>query len=128
MAGVAICAAMLLYGLREMTDYMAWNNARWSAARQLVARNVPPEIIDAGFEWVGWHEFESALPVSIAKGKGRDLRAWTTETPDEYRLAFSPLDGYSVIDVVPYAGSPLAPARRLYLLRSPHGKRRTVSP
>jgi hypothetical protein len=116
--GISVCALMLVYGLREMADYMAWNSARWSAGRALVAQGVPPEAIDGGFEWIGWYEFESALPVAIANGRRSDLFAWTTVNRHAYRLAFSPVAGYDVIGWVPYRGSLLDPGGQIYILRA----------
>jgi hypothetical protein len=119
-AGGGVCALMLAYGCREMSDYMAWNAARWTAGQRLVAQGVRPEAIDGGFEWAGWYEFESALPVAIANGKGADLFGWMTVNRHDFRLAFSPAAGYEVRGSVPYRGSPLAfvPAGRIYLLEA----------
>jgi hypothetical protein len=119
LAGGCVCALMLAYGCREMSDYMAWNTARWAAGRALVAQGVRPEAIDGGFEWAGWYEFETALPAAIAGGKGADLFGWTTIYRHQFRLAFSPMAGDRVLGSVPYRGSRLAfdPEGHVYSLR-----------
>jgi hypothetical protein len=116
-ASGCVCALMLAYGCREMADYMAWNSARWVAGRTLVAQGVRPEAIDGGFEWAGWYEFESALPVAIARGKGGDLFGWMTLNPHPFRLAFSPLAGYEVLGSVPYRAPLLDPGGQIYVLK-----------
>jgi hypothetical protein len=120
LVGGCVCALMLAYGCREMSDCMAWNTARWVAGRTLVAEGVRPEAIDGGFEWAGWYEFESALPAAIANGKGRDLFGWMSINSHDFRLAFSPMAGYEVLGSVPYHGSRFAldPEGQIYFLRA----------
>lgn len=101
-AGVVTCAVFLVYSLTGMNDCLHWNLARWTAGRRAVARGVAPGEVDGGFEWLGWYEFESALPRAIAAGQGRDLWAWTRVTPKRYRLSFTPLPESRVVDRVPY--------------------------
>jgi Dolichyl-phosphate-mannose-protein mannosyltransferase len=118
-AGLVLCSLMLLYGLREMADHMAWNRARWMAGKRLVAEGVPPERIDGGFEWVGWYEFDSGLAAARAGGHHPDLFEWMKVTPDCYVLAFSPLAGYAELGSTPYSAWPRAAHGRIYALRSP---------
>ena len=61
-AAVVVSAALMLYTIVGMGDYLAWMTARWNAAEALVAQGIAPESIDAGIEWVGWHELETAQP------------------------------------------------------------------
>ncbi len=96
------CAVIGAYTLIEMGDHMAWNEARWQAGEKLVAQGILPGQIDGGMEWLGWHEFETALPRAIAAGKEKELWAWENVTPHLYWLAFEPIEGYSVIDRVEY--------------------------
>lgn len=116
--GLAACLAFFVYGARELSDYMAWNSARWSAASELVAQGVDPAHIDGGFEWIGWHEFNSALPAAIAQGHGRELFGWMRITPDRYRIAFSPIQGHALVDSVPYQGSFFNEAGAVFVLET----------
>lgn len=115
--GLSACLAMLAYSLIEMGDHMAWNAARWKAGERLMALGVPPQEIDGGFEWVGWYEFENALPVAIAHGDGDDLLAWMRITPDRYTLAFEPLDGNTVIDHISYCSPMIGCTGSIYVLQ-----------
>lgn len=115
--GFTVCAAMLVYSLYEMSDHMAWNAARWAAGEKLVAQGIAPEAIDGGFEWVGWYEFETALPVAIARGQKDNLFAWLTVTPDQYRLAFEPLKGYTVFQSVTYHVPVFGREAEIYILQ-----------
>jgi len=118
-AGLAICAAMLAYSLYEMADHMAWNTARWAAGEKLVAGGVSPEAIDGGFEWVGWYEFETALPVAIARGQSESLFAWQTVTPDQYKFTFEPLAGYTIFQSVVYRVPVFDREAEIYVLQPP---------
>jgi len=87
-AGALVCAAMLAYTLPEQADYLAWNDARWTLGRRLVDAGVPATEIQGGFEWIGWYDFEKALPLAIAAGHGDDLFCWSDAIPDRYILVF----------------------------------------
>ncbi len=115
--GLGACVAFLAYGLFEMDDHMAWNAARWAAGEQLVAQGAPPDAINGGFEWVGWYEFETALPIAIAHGQRDDLFAWMAVTPDQYTLAFEPLPDYTLRDRFPYQ-TRLGRSGQIYILQS----------
>jgi 4-amino-4-deoxy-L-arabinose transferase-like glycosyltransferase len=90
LAGALVCVAAFAYALREQGDYMAWNEARWQLGRALVQTGVQPEQIQGGFEWLGWYDFERALPAAIEAGRGDDLFGWTSVFPDRYFLSFEP--------------------------------------
>lgn len=99
LAAATVSAAFMLYTLLGMSDYLGWTTARWNAAEKLVAQGVAPESIDGGIEWVGWHEFETALPIARASG---DMLAWTKVNPKVYLLAFEGQPGYEIVAVVTY--------------------------
>ncbi len=114
---LAVCGAMMAYTLIEMDDHMAWNAARWTAGKRLVALGILPEAIDGGFEWNGWYTFETALPRARALGKGDDLWAWMSLTPKQYRLTFAPIEGYTVVDQVVYHTPWLGRSGQIYILK-----------
>jgi len=117
-AGALVCAAMLGYALREQADYLAWNVARWSVGRSLVDAGVPAVEIEGGFEWMGWYDFEKALPLAIAAGREDELFAWVTALPDRFFLAFDtdqPAGGVRVVGTAPYR-TPWGPQGTVYAL------------
>ena len=127
--GACVGAAMLAYSVVEMGDHMAWNTARWRAGERLVERGIPPESIDGGFEWVGWHDFEAAHPKVLAAGKGDDLWAWVHITPKFFLLAFSPGGALRVVDYVEYRSRFSRSFDRIYVLkrgRAQDGARRPI--
>jgi hypothetical protein len=117
--GLGVCATLLVYNLVELGGRMAWTTASWTAGQQLVAQGVPPETIDGGEEWSGWYEFETALPVAIAQGKGNDMFAWRQITPKQYVLAFEPVSGYNVYGQVSYRSPLIGRAGQIYILERP---------
>ncbi|MGP8208536.1 MAG: hypothetical protein ACLQVK_21215 [Acidimicrobiales bacterium] len=46
----------------------AYDAARWSAGHQAVAAGVPAAMVDAGFEWVGSHQSDIAVPGRQVRG------------------------------------------------------------
>ncbi len=84
-----------------------------------MARGVAPTEIDGGIEWVGWYDFEAALPLARASGRGNELFGWMDMTPRIYRLAFAPLPGYIVAGVVDYARPLFARIAHIYILQRP---------
>lgn len=55
----AALAAGLLVGLLSLgtlTVSLAWDTARWQIAEKVTRESgLPPEKVDAGLEWIGWH-------------------------------------------------------------------------
>jgi len=96
-AGALVCGSMLAYTLPEQADYLAWNDARWNVGRQVVRQRVSPVRIDGGFEWVGWFDFERALPIALASGYSDDLWAWMAIFRDRYVLSFEPVKGAPIV-------------------------------
>jgi hypothetical protein len=117
-----VCAGLAAYSLAGLVDHLAWNEARWAAGRALVAEGVPPEDIEGGYEWIGWHEFELAPPPPALPTTGElstefDKEYWYFRAPKYYWLSFTPLPGYSVHASVPYGGA----GSRIYVLFKPDG-------
>ncbi len=112
-----VSAAFLLYNVIGLSDYLGWTSVRWTTAEQLVAQGIPPERIDAGIEWIGWHEFETVLPIARATGLGNDMMAWMHVNPKTYVFAFSQLPGYDVVEEVTYPAWQTANGGHLFVLR-----------
>ena len=128
--GLRPSPALLLLGLLGLglfsvvgtQDWLASNRLRWQLGRELLARGVPPERIDAGMEWDGWELYE----------RGRAFRApprtvdgpfWTqiiAPTIDStYVVAYSPLPGYVVRERRTYRSWLHGGPGYLYLLERP---------
>ena len=128
--GLRPSPALLLFGLLGLglfsvvgtQDWLASNRLRWQLGRELLARGVPPERIDAGMEWDGWQLYE----------RGRTFRApprtvdgpfWTqiiAPTIDStYVVAYSPLPGYVVRERRTYRSWLHGGPGYLYLLERP---------
>jgi hypothetical protein len=62
-AGVlAICALLATLALPLMANSNAFDAARWRAGTLLLSVGVPPDTIDAGYEWVGFHSTVQPRP------------------------------------------------------------------
>jgi 4-amino-4-deoxy-L-arabinose transferase-like glycosyltransferase len=118
-AGALVCTAMLAYALPEQAETLAWNDARWKLGRELVAKGASPQQINGGFEWVGWYDFETALPLSIAAGHHDDLFHWASVLPDRWFMAFQPLGverGRSAVAGVVHYRTRFGPGGDVYAL------------
>ena len=62
-------AGILLFGSWSLSwerEYLARQGAIWDAGRALAAQGIPPEQIDGGYEWNGWHRVELAVEAGRA--------------------------------------------------------------
>jgi hypothetical protein len=91
---VASASLLVLFGTFSVSathDYLAWNRARWRAARDLVeGARVSPSLIDGGFEFNGWYGYDPAYRQSTAK-------SWWWVRDDEYLIPFGAVRGYGEI-------------------------------
>jgi hypothetical protein len=98
-AGSFVFASILIsilafFSTSATHDYLSWNRARWDALDYLVEqKETPPDRIDGGFEFNGWH-FD---PGSEVKPK---RRWWVYD--DTYMVTFGPVRGYETIKRFPY--------------------------
>jgi hypothetical protein len=126
--GLRLSPALLLLGLLPLAlfalagthDWLAHNRLRWQLGRELVARGVPLERIDAGMEWDGWFLYEASrrqrLPPRTPGGP-----FWTqviaTATDSTYVVAFAPLPGYAALERREYPAWLRAEPAYLYVLQ-----------
>lgn len=61
LAAPAVATGLVVVALCVLLNTDAYDAARWQAGRELVARGVPATEIDAGFEWVGFHQHGPAV-------------------------------------------------------------------
>jgi 4-amino-4-deoxy-L-arabinose transferase-like glycosyltransferase len=74
----AFAAAALLgaFTWAGLSDYFAWNRARWSAGMDAVARGVPPEKIENGFDWDGQFSLTRNLAALRRDRAPADIGMW----------------------------------------------------
>ena len=76
-------AALLILALftgAGLSDYFAWNRARWAAGMALVARGVPPDRIENGFDWDAQFSLTQNLAALRAKKPAREIGIWDWQT------------------------------------------------
>ena len=61
-----------LFSLVICQDFMAWNQTRWRAGKELLNEGIPAHTISAGFPWDCWHSYDysKAHPLEITTQKG----------------------------------------------------------
>jgi hypothetical protein len=76
-------AGMIAISVALMLNSFAFDNARWQMGELAVNDGFAPEMVDAGFEWVGAHSAEKAN--LIASGAGSDTWSYRDAFPS-FRL------------------------------------------
>ncbi|MFH1479586.1 MAG: glycosyltransferase family 39 protein [Candidatus Omnitrophota bacterium] len=98
-----------LYSVIISEDTFKWNKASWDMGESLLNKNVPINKIDSGYAWNGWHyskliinePYEYLTPRSH-KPLPFYLRSMFYDIDNEYVVSFSPLEGYSNIEISEY--------------------------
>jgi hypothetical protein len=96
-------AALYIFSVVCLQDYMAWNTTRWAIANRLMnEQGLTAEQIDGGYEFNGW----LTSPYYIERqGAGAFLNAgpmgwWVVE--DRYAISWLPRAGFEKVEEVPY--------------------------
>ena len=109
-----------LYGAVSVQDYLSWNRVRWELSGELLAEGVPPEHIDGGFEWHGWH-FAYKYPRSVKPKRTSPYLLWFTHIIPNldpvYAITFGEVPGYSVLRVREFPTHLPRSDPRMYLLK-----------
>jgi hypothetical protein len=110
--------ALLGLSLLYMLNSFAFDVARWQGGERLVARGIPAERVDAGYEWVGQHQADLPEP-NPPPGNEIFYEAWW---PDRQVCGVvggaPPGAGIPTIDVVPWKLFLVGgPQEQLYLYR-----------
>ncbi|MGE0744755.1 MAG: glycosyltransferase family 39 protein [Rhodospirillales bacterium] len=122
-AGLAAAAPLAWFAVAATHDYLAWNRARWSALDVLTGvHGVPPERIDGGFEFNGWHHYGKA-----PYGGSRPGQSWWWVIDDRFLASFGPLPGYRPVMRAPYR-SWLSGGERAILISERAGAPAPVAP
>ncbi len=113
-AGLAVTAA---FSIGLMWDYWGWHAVRWTEAQALVARGLPLDQLDAGYEWDGWQLSAEAYRYIQAHGVPMTFNPWEYVIDPRVMLTFTVVPGYRVERTLPFF-SPfrLGGADRVYVL------------
>ena len=90
-------AAVGLFAIAALQDYMTWNRARWDAAESLIQEpRITPNQVDGGFEFNGLYTSDMALAKAGTEGLVTRARNWWV-VDDKYAISFLPRDGYRTL-------------------------------
>lgn len=108
-----LLAAMTFFTWAGLTDYFAWNRARWEAGMGVVARGVPAESIENGFDWDGEFSLTRNLALLESRKSAREIGMWDWERLNRIVLettfaAAPPAAGWTMVGRFPYR-TPLVP-------------------
>ena len=109
-AAAAVLAAFTWAGL---SDYFAWNRARWTAGMDAVRRGVPPERIENGFDWDGQFSLTRNLEVLRRGRPAAEIGIWDWQRLNKIVLETTFSDkpteeGWVLVASYPYR-TPLVP-------------------
>jgi hypothetical protein len=90
-AGIAI-AALSLFCVAAMHDYMEWNRIRWDMGRSLLEQGVNPLFIVGGFEFNAWYNYDTF----VARGNIANVYHWWYDRRD-YIISTSLQQGYDLL-------------------------------
>ena len=93
---LALTGLLAFFSVAATHDYLAWNLARWNAARLLEREGIAPAHIDGGFEFNGWHD------TGPASQKTPGLKSWWFVNDDDWVIAFGPVYGYDRVQTMPF--------------------------
>jgi 4-amino-4-deoxy-L-arabinose transferase-like glycosyltransferase len=113
-AGVVVLAAWSIWWERE---YLERRAALWQVGLELVARGIPPEQIDGGFEWNGWHRGQGVIAAAV-----QDAQADTSERQLEKTILRSLMRDTSRWAVA-YSEPKTAPGRVISVVSYGRGQR-----
>lgn len=96
-------AAMYIFSIVSLQDYLAWNRARWDAIETLRSKyGAVKEQIDGGYEFNGLYTSDAfrALHADRPAYYSGERPWWVIE--EKYAVSFLPRDGYETIDTLRY--------------------------
>jgi 4-amino-4-deoxy-L-arabinose transferase-like glycosyltransferase len=86
-------AALAYFSLTATHDYLQWNRIRWDFGTKLLAQRVDPLTVSAGFEFNGWHNYDT---FRARGGIGRVYHWWYDKRV--YLITMEPHPGYDVVE------------------------------
>lgn len=106
--GATIVLFFAVWSVAGVRDFFDWQRARWVALEYLTGPlKIPPNRIDGGFEFNGWHVEKHPIPYKEYAFIKEPVelptdRSWWWVGDPEYMVAFGPVPGYGVIATFPY--------------------------
>jgi 4-amino-4-deoxy-L-arabinose transferase-like glycosyltransferase len=85
-------AALAYFSLTATHDYLQWNRIRWDFGTELLAQRVDPLTVSAGFEFNGWHNYDT---FRARGGIGGVYHWWYDKRV--YLITMEPHPGYGVV-------------------------------
>ncbi len=80
-----------MFSVAATRDYLTWNRTRWHALQILTEKkNIPPSMIDGGFEFNGWQMYDPEY--SHVAGK-----SWWWVQDDTYLITMGPVRRYEIL-------------------------------
>jgi hypothetical protein len=79
-AAACAVALMAFFTWAGLSDYFSWNRARWEAGMDAVAHGVPPEKVEAGFDWDGQYSLTRNLAALRSHHGAAEIGAWEWQT------------------------------------------------
>jgi 4-amino-4-deoxy-L-arabinose transferase-like glycosyltransferase len=119
--GWAIVAGLVAYNVAATRDYLAFLDAVWTAADEVVATGTPATSVDAGAAWDGYHLYTYGLDNNITRARTRNGPWWMTfyalASDSTYVVASAPRDGYEIMWTRTYDQWLVDGDAKLYVLR-----------
>ncbi|MFI5345189.1 MAG: ArnT family glycosyltransferase [Elusimicrobiota bacterium] len=72
----AAATVLALFTTAGLTDYFAWNRARWAAGQEAVDHGVPPGKVENGFDWDGQFTLTRNLALLRARSPAAEIGMW----------------------------------------------------
>lgn len=100
-AGWVVVAALALFSVAGVRDYLVFMGGVWAMGEQAVAEGVPLDRLDAGASWDGYHLYEVGLANHIRPRTPKGRPWWTDlfapATDSAYVVAGAPLAGHDIV-------------------------------
>jgi hypothetical protein len=93
--GAAAAGALVIlawFSIAATHDYLAWNRVRWDLGTGLLAQNVDPLKLSAGFEFNAWQNYDTFR----ARGNVGKVYYWWYDKRD-YLISMKPEAGYRIV-------------------------------
>lgn len=120
-AGTGVLVAVLALATAvSITESISFDRARWRAGETAVASGVPADLIDAGYEWTGYHAtrpLSRERPAEVATGVTWWSRVYSAGLPCVVVMASPLSDPRYVLERTPTYDPPASPSRRLLVYR-----------
>lgn len=91
-AALLTAGAQAAFSICATHDYLEWNRLRWDLGNAALAGGVNPLDLSAGFEFNGWHNYETFR----ARGHVETVFQWWYDTRG-YLISITPQMGYRIV-------------------------------